>query len=77
MKFLIFIDFEAFWEGLGRVLKGFKEGLWTVWKVLGEGLAGVGEGLGKDFESSRKVWGGQCLGTLVWSFGLMFLNFWE
>ena len=47
LKFLIFIDFEAFWEGLGRVLKGFREGLWTVWEVLGEGLAGVGESLGK------------------------------
>ena len=45
LEFLI--DFEAFWEGFGRVWGGFKEGLWTVWEVLGKGLAGVGEGLGK------------------------------
>ena len=47
LKLLFFIDFEAFWEGFGRVWGGFKEGLWTVWEVWGEGLAGVGEGLGK------------------------------
>ena len=47
LKLPFFIDFGAFWEGLGRVGGGFREGLWTVWEVLGESLAGFGERLGK------------------------------
>ena len=50
MKLPLFIDFKAFWEGLGRILGGFGERLGRVWENLGRVLEVFREGLGR-------IWG--------------------
>ena len=50
LKLPLFIDFKAFWEGLGRILGRFGERLGRVWENLGRVLEVFREGLGR-------IWG--------------------
>ena len=69
--------FERFW----KVLEGFGRDLGRAWEGLGKVWGGFGEAFGLILDS-KMMFGDQsgigmftkCLGTFIWSFGLMFLD---